>query len=238
MLLTNATNTLSGTVSAGSLVAGATGAFGTAAITLGDANTNSNGSSPTLAISGNYTASNAITIANQTTTGTYTIAGLAAANATFSGGITLNQNLAFAQASGGTLNINGLIAGSLAVSVSSGLVVFNNGGNTYTGGTTVNGGTLDLTGGGNGQPGCIRGTLTIQPGATAIAQALASNPSDNGVLGNSATPAQNVTTININNGALLNNSANTNGNQVITGATITLTGGTLGTINGLALDFL
>ena len=64
----------------------------------------------------------------------------------------------------GNISFGGVISGS------GGLIVNGPGGvtlsnfNTYTGGTTVNGGTLNLEAG--GETGAIRGVLTINPGAT------------------------------------------------------------------------
>ena len=72
---------------------------------MGDANTTSNNSSPTLAISGNYSYWGYVSIANQPTAGTYTIAGVAAASSSFVNTIATNQNVTLAQVSGGTLNL-------------------------------------------------------------------------------------------------------------------------------------
>jgi fibronectin-binding autotransporter adhesin len=88
--------------------------------------------------------------------------------------------------------------------------------NTYTGGTTVTGGTLLLTAGNDGN-GTIRGTLTIDQGGTVIC-------GQHDVFGyNSA--AVSLTTLNI-NGGLLDKAANTNVNETLTGVTVNMTGGT------------
>ena len=108
-------NTYTGvtTVSAGALVAGTNsavstnGAFGNAssAIILGDANTTTNNSSPSLLIGGAFNVGRDITIANQTTSGTYTIGGNTADSSTFSGAIALNKNLTITAVTGGTVNL-------------------------------------------------------------------------------------------------------------------------------------
>jgi autotransporter-associated beta strand protein len=195
MLLLSGLNFYSGgtTVSAGTLVAGtadnqtlpaagspmttaaanAAGAFGRpgTTLTLGDANTTANNSSPTVLIGGAYNVGHPITVANQATTGTYTIGGGADTNAAFTNLITINQPLTISQvanaganaltisggitaASGtpmvtfaGPGNINKTTAaiangsGTVAVSVTDGTNTFSIA-NTYTGGTTLNGGTL------------------------------------------------------------------------------------------------
>ena len=93
------------TVSNGTLLLNNAAAAAAGTITLGDANTTANNSSPTLAVSANLSIANAITVANQATAGTYTISGAAAASSTFANTITTNsQNFTIAQASGGTLN--------------------------------------------------------------------------------------------------------------------------------------
>ena len=58
-----------------------------------------------MSISGNYGYYGIVAIANQQTTGAYTIAGAAAASSTFGYNIYANQNLNLAQVAGGTLNI-------------------------------------------------------------------------------------------------------------------------------------
>ena len=75
---------------------------------------------------------------------------------------------------------------------------------------------------GNNSAGVIVGTLNIQPGGTM--NVLDNN--GNSVLGGTSTAASNLTTLNINQGTLLNSSTQ---GQLITGATITMTGGTMAT---------
>ncbi len=101
------------TISAGTLVAGTNsalstdGAFGNAAtaITLGDAATTTNNSSVSLLIGGAFDVGRDITVADQATSGTYTIGGNTAASSTFSGAIALNKNLTITAITGGTVNL-------------------------------------------------------------------------------------------------------------------------------------
>jgi autotransporter-associated beta strand protein len=168
------------TVSAGTLLAGANapsganGAFGntTSAITLGDANTTSNNSSVSLLTGGAFTIGRTVNVANQATTGTYTIGGNTDNNSSFSGAITINQNLMVSQvASAGSnaLSITGGIGsgnnttktvtfagpgninvGTTGISNSTGTLNVSvtsgttafNVANTYSGSTSVSGGTL------------------------------------------------------------------------------------------------
>ena len=154
--------------------AGALGKPGTT-VTLGDANTAANNSSPALLIGGAYTLGHPITVANQPTSGTYTIGGNTDNNANFGGAITLNQPLTVSQAAnsgGNALTISGgVISGggpqtltfsgsgnmkvtTTALSDGSGQLSVNLAGgtltlsavNTYTGTTTVTNGTLLVNG--------------------------------------------------------------------------------------------
>jgi len=174
------------TISAGKLIVGAAapsgsaGALGNASstITLGDANTNTNNSSPSLLTGGAFTVARTVTIANQATSGTYTLGGNNASTSTFSGAITINQPLTISQVVSGTLNIQGGIttgnagsknltfnnAGSVAVSntaitpgTGGDIAVIQSGAgtttfsaaNTYSGNTTISAGTLALSGSGS-----------------------------------------------------------------------------------------
>ncbi len=94
--------------------------------------------------------------------------------------------------------------------------------NTYTGGTIVNEGILDLTVGGG--TGAIRGALTINAGATVRVSA---------ATGLGSTQNQRVTTTTINGGTL--DFQNT-GNNSITASAITLTGGTITGMAGSKFD--
>ncbi len=90
---------------------------------------------------------------------------------------------------------------------------------TYSGGTVVNGGTLQLALG--GATGVIRGTLTINPGATATATVLDAIGYTTG-----------VTAINI-NGGTFNIGVNANNGLL---ATVNLTGGTFSSTGGGAFN--
>lgn len=113
------------TISAGRLIAGAAVAvstnspFGNAAsaIVMGNASTTANNSSPALLTGGAFTVARAVTIANQATTGTYSIGGNTDNNSTFSGLVTFSRPLSLTQVAttgSNTLNINGGITGGLA----------------------------------------------------------------------------------------------------------------------------
>jgi autotransporter-associated beta strand protein len=197
-LFLQTTNTFTGniTVSGGTLVAGTTdnqnlpdgangytgsvnaaGAFGKpgTAITLGDANTTASNASPMLLIGGAFTVGHPIIIANQPTTGTYTMGGSVDANSSFTNLITLNQPLTIVQAvnagtnaltiSGGIVSTNGLQkltfagpgnvyvttaaigdgSGQVAVNVTGGTLTLSSA-NSYTGATTVTNGLLQVNG--------------------------------------------------------------------------------------------
>ncbi len=178
-------NTYTGvtTISGGTLLAGAAvsvsvaGPFGNAAsaIVMGNAATTTNNWSPTLLIDGAFTMARGITIANQATSGTYTIGGNTDNNATFSGTITFSQPFSVTQvatAGANALTISGSITGGLAgtknitfnnvgavvkttnaIANGTGVsaVIKNNTGeltmsvaNTYTGGTTLNAGIINI----------------------------------------------------------------------------------------------
>ena len=158
-------------------LANAAGAFGMpgSTITLGDANTTANNSSPSLVIGGAFAVSHPIVVASQPTTGTYTIGGNTDNNASFGGAITLNQPLTVSQAAnsgGNALTISGGItagsgsqmvafagpgnvnvtttpiangSGTLGVNVTGATLALSTG-NTYTGNTTISAGSLNLNG--------------------------------------------------------------------------------------------
>lgn len=91
--------------------------------------------------------------------------------------------------------------------------------NTHTGGTTVNSGTLNLNVG--GPSGTVRGTLTVNPGATVQLNAV-------DALGYNVFGGAAVTQININGGALNNNVGGNNSasaSWTLAGGTMTSTGG-------------
>ncbi len=95
---------------------------------------------------------------------------------------------------------------------------------TYTGGTTINGGIVDLTGGG-GATGTIRGTATVNTGGTL-------RLSVNDATGYN-TDATRLGVINLVGGTL---HVNTTANQTLGSAVINLTGGSITGIAGSNID--
>jgi autotransporter-associated beta strand protein len=124
-------------------------------------------------------------------------------------GATLNSSLT----GGGSLTKSG--NGTLALSVQQ----------TYTGGTTVNGGILDLTGGG-GSAGTIRGQVTVNAGATL-------RLSTGDATGYTFGP-NSLGSISLDGGTL---NVNSTANQTLGGATIIMTGGAITGLSGANLDF-
>jgi fibronectin-binding autotransporter adhesin len=159
------------------------------------------------------TGSNSFTGGTTISGGTLQIGDGLTTNGAMAGNILNNATLAFASPAAST--IAGVISGAGGVEKSGSGTVTLSAFNTYTGGTTVNGGTLALAGGNNGI-GVIRGVLTINPGAEV-------NITTHDVLGfsNSATG---LSTLNI-IGGVLNQSYP--GNETVTGVAINLTGGTM-----------
>ncbi len=96
---------------------------------------------------------------------------------------------------------------------------------TYTGGTTINGGVLDLTGGG-GFSGTIRGTVTVNSGGT-----LRLSTGDATGYGTDATR---LSVINLDGGNL---HVNTTSNQTLGSAVVNMTGGSITGITGSNIDF-
>jgi fibronectin-binding autotransporter adhesin len=114
---------------------------------------------------------------------------------------------------GGTLTKNN--AGTLAIASNQ----------SYTGGTIINGGILDLSGGG-GASGTIRGTATVNSGGT-----LRLSTGDATGYGTDATR---LSVINLVGGTL---HVNTIANQTLGSAVINMTGGSITGITGSNLDF-
>lgn len=154
-LLLSGASTYTGTttISAGILMNGAAvavstnGPFGNAAtaITLGDANTTTNNSSPALLINGAFAMARSITIANQATSGTYSIGGNTDNNASFSGLVTYSQPFSVTQVAttgANTLTVSGGITGGRAASMT---VNFNNTGAVNVSTTAISNGTATPT---------------------------------------------------------------------------------------------
>lgn len=105
--------------------------------------------------------------------------------------------------------------------------------NTYTGNTVINGGTLSIEGGG-GAVGAIRGTVTVNSGATLRLAA------DNATGYN--TDGTRVDTIHLNGGTLNIGIAESAGNQTLGSTTINMTGAAITGVAGVGnaasnLDF-
>ena len=166
-------------------------------------------------------------------------------NNTFGIASTLAQPQSFIS-SNGTLTINrpvanggfdlmldgaGSVAVSGVISGAGGLVKSGDGTaalsvqSTYTGGTVVNGGVLNLTGGG-GSSGTIRGVVTVNNGGT-----LRLSTGDATGYGGGASA---LTVINLVGGTL---NVNTTANQTLGSAVVNLTGGSISGVSGGNLDF-
>ena len=168
---------------------------------------------PTAARTSTITVNGNQTVGNITFDGAgYTLSGgtLTLGNpGTGVGTITTNQDAA----------INSVIAGTAELDKEGPGTLTLNANNTYTGGTTVNGGTLALAGGGDQ----IVGNVTINSGATV-------NVLGNWALGSNAPSC--VTGIAINGGVLAFNAGAQNGGT--SASNITMTGGT---ISGTGFDW-
>lgn len=140
------------TVSAGTLVAGAsvtsgsTSPFGNSstAIVLGDAATTTNNSSPTLLNGGAYTMARPVTIANQSTSGTYSLGGNTDNTSTFSGAITINQQLTVSQIATTSTNTLSITGGITTGNAGTKNVTFDNAGSVSVTTTAITKGTGDI----------------------------------------------------------------------------------------------
>lgn len=139
------------------------------------------------------------------------------------GSIVVNSvvnNYTFSGDGGGNIIAGG---GSLTKDGGSTLSIASN--QAYTGGTTINNGVVELTGGGGGS-GVIRGTVTINPLGTlrlSVGDATGYNATDD-----------RLAVINISGGTL---DVNVAGNQTLGNATINMTGGAISGAGGSNLDF-
>ncbi len=201
LTLLSGTNTYTGptTVSAGTLRAGSTQAFGiNSAVTL--ANTSgalldlNNFSNSLGSLSGGGTTGGHVSLGSAI----LTVGGANTSPGAYAGVISGTGSLV--KTGTGTLQLTGF--------------------NTFSGGTTINAGTLQLNASGGGGTGILRGTVTVNSGGT-----LQTSAQD--ALGwNTGTR---VTTLNINGGTVTHSSGN---NLSLAAATINLTGGTLQSTNG------
>ena len=129
--------------------------------------------------------------------------------------LTVSMTLADPGMAGGSAGgINKTGAGTMAISKQT----------TYTGGTTVSDGVLDLTGGG-GSGGTIRGTATVNTGGT-----LRLSIGDATGYG---TGSDRISVMNLAGGTL---NVNTTSNQTASNLAITMTGGTISGITNSNLD--
>lgn len=207
---TGATTISGGTLMAGAAVAVSTnGPFGSAntAIVMGDAATTSNNWSPTLLINGAFTMARTITIANQATSGTYTIGGNTDNNATFSGAITFNQPFTVTQVATTSTNALSITGGMTGAQVTSKVITFNNAGAVTHSGVAIAAGT---------------GTTSLVKNNTGTLTLSIANGFVGGVTLNNGT-------LNINNASALGTSA---GAFIINGGTIqNTTAGLITTVN-------
>ena len=137
------------TISAGKLIAGANVAISTnspfgnaaSAIILGNAATTSNNSSPALLTGGGFTIARTVTVANQATTGTYSVGGNTDNNSTFSGLITFSRSFSVSQVAtsgANTLTVSGGITGGFAGNKT---ITFDNDGAAIVTTTAISNGT-------------------------------------------------------------------------------------------------
>ena len=239
------TNTYTGltTISAGTLVAGAavvvstSGPFGNAssAITLGDANTTTNGSSPSLQIGGAFTVARAVTVANQSTTGTYSIGGSTTSTSVFSGLITLNEPLTISQIASGIVELSyGTIStGSNAVTVSGpGTVQLLTNPLSLGGAFNITAGTFNA----NGLASTITGLTTVSGGtysASTALQTLSGGLTISGGIFTGSSGGVTTTNVTLSSGTLTAPSGafNVSGNWSYSSGTFTPGGNTV-TFNG------
>ena len=175
----------------------------------------------TLTLTGVNTYTGATTIG----AGTLTIGGAGSLNAgSYGGAITIATGATFNHASSAAQTLSGGISGAGALVKSSAATVTFSSQKTYTGGTTVSQGVLDLTGGG-GANGTIRGVATVGTGATL-------RLSTGDATGYDGTTR--LHTINLNGGTL---DVNSTSNQTLGSATINMSGARITGIASSNLDF-
>jgi uncharacterized protein YhjY with autotransporter beta-barrel domain len=242
-ILTQNTYTGGTIVSAGALIAGVSnvgttsGAFGatngttTGLVTLGNAATTTNNSSPTLLINGAFTVANPITVANQATTGVYTIGGSnASGTATYTGNITLNKPVTLIAATGGTVDFNTgtWTTGNNAITIGStgntGIVELDHALAT-TGGIAVTFGTLALDA-------AFTGNATVASGATLSGNGSVSGTTGvtSGTINGTGLTLSGVTTFNSTGNTLSGTVTSTNGVTLASGAALADNGALTGNL--------
>ena len=125
----------------------------------------------------------------------------------------------------GNLNLSGIVSGTGALVKSGSGTATLAAKNTYTGGTIISGGVLDLTANG-GSSGVIRGTVTVNSGGTLRLSTLEATGYSPG--------AASVSVINLTGGTL---DLNTTGLQPLGSVAINMTGGSITGINNSTLEF-
>ncbi len=165
------------------------------------------------------TAANSYTGVTTISAGTLQLGDGVSTNGSVAGNITDSAGATLTFANPAAQSYAGVISGAGAMTKTGAGTLTLSSGQTYTGGTTVNAGSLVMTGGG-GSGGNLRGTLTINSGAT-VTETVANG------LGYGGGTNQ-VTTLNINGGTFNTTAAGDQG----WGLTVNLTGGTLESNNG------
>lgn len=124
---------------------------------------------------------------------------------------------------GNTASISAVLAGTGGLAKNGPGILSLASSNTYSGGTVVNAGTLQLATG--SAVGAIRGVLTIQSGATVLSTAASSF---------GYNPGTKVDTLTINHGTLTHNPG---GTLTLSSVGITMTGGTMDSTGSAGFDF-
>ena len=207
LMLLSGSNNYSGptTVSAGILRAGSTQAFGNnSAVSLANtsgASLDLNGFNNSLgSLSGGGTTGGTVTLGSAT----LTVGGANTSPSAYAG--VISGSGALVKTGTGTLQLTGF--------------------NTFSGGATINAGTLQLNASGGGGTGIVRGTVTVNTGGTVLTTAQDALGWNTGAR---------VTTLNISGGTFTHNSTN---NLTLAATTVNLTGGTLQSTNTGPIDFL
>lgn len=203
------TNTGGVSASGGLLAINSAAALGSGTFTLNSGATFDNTTSAAITLSTNPP---------QAWAGSFTFIGTQSLNMG-TGAVTLTAN-STVTVNGNTLTIGGAIGGGFSLTKSGSgtlLLTTSNSGNSYTGATVINGGILELTGGG-GSAGILAGTPSIT--INAMGELLIVGSSNDSVGYTSGKEA-----LTINDGTVLNNGS---ARRVTLQNAVTMTGGTLG----------